>query len=351
MSKKAVLKARAILGLMLLTVAILFSAGLLTRTRSYEALTPLVGSQGHLYSESPSADGNIIGINDITFAQQIIPAQDVTNSPAQSRPRLVPLTPEELERLNDFNYLTRNIFLEYRTILLPSDIDVPEFLAKDLTIDTTVPGPQVLIFHTHSLEEFIDSDLNDPMGGIMGVGRYLAEILATQHGIEVMHYTGRFDMVNGMSARPGSYERMEPVIRQILADNPSIQMVIDLHRDGVPENHPPFITYIDGVRTAQIMFFNGLSRRYRNGQITPLDWLYNPYQRENLAFSLNLQLAANQLYPGITRRVFLREFRYSLHMMPLSTLIEVGAQNNTKQEALNAMGPLANVIAAVILGE
>ncbi|MCL2216197.1 MAG: stage II sporulation protein P [Defluviitaleaceae bacterium] len=344
MSKRAVIKARGILGLMLITVAILFSTGLLSRG-PWEHVWENAGDVfADSFSYAPEkTNGNIIGLNDIIFVPQVIPTQREVR-------KLLPPSPEYVARLMDFDYLTRNIFLVDRyTILFPSDIDVPAFLEKDLTIDTTVDGPQVLIFHTHSMEEFVDSDLNDPMGGIMGVGRYLAELLAAR-GIQTMHYTGRFDMINGISARPGSYERMEPVIRQILADNPSIQMVIDLHRDGVPEHVPPFITYIDGVRTAQIMFFNGLSRRYRNGQITDLHWLYNPYQRENLAFSFNLQLAANQLYPGITRRVYLREFRYSLHMMPLSTLIEVGAQNNTKQEALNAMPPLANIIAAVILG-
>jgi stage II sporulation protein P len=156
-------------------------------------------------------------------------------------------------------------------------------------------------------------------------------------------------MVGGLPHRPGSYERLEPVIRQILADNPSIQMVIDLHRDGVGEHVAPMVTYINGKRTAQIMLVNGLQRRYRNGIITNVYHLPNPYQRDNLAFSLNLQLAANQLYPGLARRIYLLEFRYSLHMAPLSILLEVGAQNNTFQEALNAMHPMANIIAAVVL--
>jgi len=345
MNKTAILKARAILGLMLLTAAIVISGGLISRYRGDEAVSASSLNYHIRLSGDEAANDrtndNIVGLNDIIFA----PLEPLI------RPSLRPLSDEYIGRLSNFDYLTSRIFLVDRnTILLPIDIDVPAFLEMDLTIDTTASGPQILIFHTHSMEEFIDSDLNDPMGGIMGVGRYLAQILAEVHGIETLHYTGRFDMVSGISHRPGAYERMEPVIRQILADNPSIQMIIDLHRDGVPENHPPFVTYIDGQRTAQIMFFNGLSRRYRNGEVTNLHWLHNPYQQENLAFSFNMQMAANQLYPGIARRIYLREFRYSLHMLPLSTLIEVGAQNNTKQEALNAMHPLANIIAAVVLG-
>jgi len=94
---------------------------------------------------------------------------------------------------------------------------------------------------------------------------------------------------------------------------------------------------------------NGLGRRFRNGEIIPVTSLPNPYRRENLAFSFNLQLAANQMYPDFARRIYLLEYRYSLHMSPRSILLEVGAQNNTFEEALNAVPPIANIIASIIL--
>jgi len=250
-----------------------------------------------------------------------------------------------------FDYLVSNIFLVDRyTALFPTDIDTQAFLSADLRIDTAVPGPQVLIFHTHSQERFVGSNPLDPNSGVVGVGRTLADILETSYGITTMHYTGQFDVVNGAPRRQGAYERMEPVILQILKDNPSIQMVIDLHRDGVREGAGPFVTYIDGQRTARIMFFNGLSRQARNGQVTEVPWLPNPYLRENLNLSFQLQVASNYLYPGFARRVYLREFRYSLHMMPMSMFVEVGNQYNTQVEAKRAMVPLASIIAAVVLG-
>jgi stage II sporulation protein P len=230
-------------------------------------------------------------------------------------------------------------------------VDVAEFLARDFSVCTDEDGPQVLIFHAHSLEMFADSCPDDPFTGVLGVGRHLAEILEQQHGIRTLHFMGRFDMVDGVPQRQGSYERLEPVIRQILADNPTIQVVIDLHRDGVGPHVSPMVSYVNGERAAQIMFVNGLSRRYRGGEIIPVQWLPNPYQNENLAFSFNLQLAANQLYPGFARRIYLLEYRYSLQMSPHSILLEVGAQNNTFQEALNAMPPFADILASVILCE
>jgi stage II sporulation protein P len=280
----------------------------------------------------------------------IIPEDtDFTYAVSEPLPEFVPLSHNYISQLTDFNYLTRSIFLtDPRTKLLESDIDILEFLEKDFTIDTNTDEPQILIFHTHSMEMFADSDPSDPMTGVLGVGKYLAEILEREHGIKSIHHTERFDVVDGIPQRQGSYARMEPAIRQILEDNPSIQVVIDLHRDGVGAHVAPMVTYIDGKRTAQIMLVNGLSRRYRNGEITPVTWLPNPYQKENLAFSFNLQLSANQMYPGFARRVYLLEYRYSLHMAPRSILLEVGAQNNTLLEALNSVYPAANVIASVI---
>ncbi|MCL2357087.1 MAG: stage II sporulation protein P [Defluviitaleaceae bacterium] len=332
MSKKRALQARGILAMLLLFGAVI----LLVADDGQKVL-----NENMSFAEPREKN--------VYAASVIIPTR--LEMPVMRR-QFTPPGEAHILRLEDFNYLTRNIFLADRnTILFESDINVREFLAKDFVIDTAVEGPLVLIFHAHSREMFYDSDPYDPMTGVMGAGRELAEILSRDYGIEVLHHTERFDILDGLPMREGAYERLEPVIRQILADNPSIQVVIDLHRDGVGPHVAPLVTYINGERAAQIMFVNGLSRRYRyrTGEILPADWLPNPYQRENLAFTLHLQLAANELHPDFARRAYLLPFRYSLHMLPASILLEVGAQNNTFQEALNAMPAMAEIIAAVIL--
>ena len=353
MSKKSIIKARAMLALMLVCGGVFFS--LLVPSRDLGNSYTMEEFSLKELEMLAMQNGTKPDRNDVYVAHQEQPNVILSHYVAGTqweRPRLSPPSAEEVARLSDFGFLTRNIFLEDpRTKLLRSDIDVPAFLAMDFRIDTTVDGPQVLIFHAHSMEMFEDSNPADPFTGVMGVGRLLAEILETRHGLQVLHYTERFDMLNGVPMRPGSYERLEPVIRQILADNPSIQVVIDLHRDGVEEHVAPMVTYIDGQRTARIMLVNGLSRRYRNGVATPINYLPNPYLRENLAFSLNLQVASNQLFPGFARRVYLHPFRLSLHMAPRSILLEVGAQNNTFQEALNAMPAVADIIAAIVLDD
>ena len=123
-------------------------------------------------------------------------------------------------------------------------------------------------------------------------------------------------------------------------------MVIDLHRDGVRED-TRLVTEMGGTRMAQIMFFNGLSRTTRTGDI---DYLYNPYIADNLAISFQMQLAASEYYPGFTRRIYLKGYRYNMHYCPKTLLIEVGAQTNTVEEAMNAMVPLADLLNRVLTG-
>ena len=124
-------------------------------------------------------------------------------------------------------------------------------------------------------------------------------------------------------------------------------MAIDLHRDGVAEG-THLVTEINGKPTAKIMYFNGLSRSRTNGDI---DYLYNPYIQDNLAFSLQMQLASESRYPGFVRHIYLRAYRYNLHLLPKSLLIEAGAQTNTVEEMMNAMEVLADTLCSVILGE
>ena len=105
------------------------------------------------------------------------------------------------------------------------------------------------------------------------------------------------------------------------------------------------MTQINGKPTAQIMFFNGLSRTRANGDIS---YLANPYIEDNLAFSLQMQIAATNKYPGFTRHIFLRAYRYNMHVKPKTLLIEAGAQTNTVEEMKNAMEVLADTLSIVL---
>ena len=219
----------------------------------------------------------------------------------------------------------------------------PALLSHDVTLDKEGEGPQILIYHTHSQEAFKDSG---PQGRtIVEVGDYLAELL-TQKGYRVYHDTSVYDLQSGVLDRSKAYNYALEGVNRILQQNPSIQVVLDLHRDGVSENLH-MVSDINGKPTAQIMFFNGLSRT-PEGKIA---YLSNPYLAENLAFSLKMQLGAQAYFPGFARKIYLKGLRYNLHLRPKSALIEAGAQTNTFEEVKNAMEPLAQLLDMVLQEE
>ena len=288
-----------------------------------------------------TAAANVLGRDDIEFSQSLAIS-------AGGRP--LSITEEQLAKMQDFSYLKSNYYIiDSRTTLLPQDVEPEKALSLDLSIEKTTKEPKVLIFHTHANEEFADSDMSKGLQeGIWGTGEQLKKILEEKYGIGVIHDDGQYDVVDGKRQILGAYERMEPSIREILAANPSIEVCIDLHRDGVAEG-TRLVTEIDGKTCAQVMFFNGLCRLNKDGVAQPISGLENPYLTENLAFSLQMKTAADQRYPDFSRKIYLNAYRFSLHMLPRSTLIEVGAQTNTKEEAKNAMEPLAEVLASVLL--
>ncbi len=222
-------------------------------------------------------------------------------------------------------------------------LNTEKLLSKDMTMQGGGSEPQILIYHTHSQEGFTDSIPGDESTTIVGVGEKLAQILHDKYGYNVMHYTKSFDK----ETRDDAYANALPDIEELLAGNPSIEVVIDLHRDEMPADRR-LVVDMQGRPTAQFMFFNGLCRTAKRGVLESLE---NPYLDDNLAFSFQMQTAANEYYPGITRRIYLKAYRYNMHLRPKSLLIELGAQNNTVEEVMNAIEPLAHVIHLVLAGE
>ena len=258
-----------------------------------------------------------------------------------------PVIDMSIEKLRDFDYLLGTFYtVDSSTMIGPEQLNADDLLGRNMKIDTGTEGPKILVFHTHSQEEFADSTPGDPNTSIIGIGEYLTQLLNAK-GIPTLHDTGVYDIINGQLDRSNAYENAEASIRPILEANPTVEVVIDLHRDGVAEG-THLVTDVGGKPTARIMYFNGLSRTRTNGDI---DYLYNPYIQDNLAFSLQMQLASERMYPGFARHIYLRGYRYNLHLMPKSLLIEAGAQTNTVGEMRNAMEVLAETLHQVLVGE
>lgn len=245
------------------------------------------------------------------------------------------------EELSSYEELIKAFYaVDSTTVAGEGLLRAETFLEKDMRIQGDADAPQILLYHTHSKESFADSVPGDENGGIVGAGEYLAQLLREEYGYNVIHDTGCYD-----EDRAYAYNNSLPAIETILQENPSIEAVIDLHRDEMPADRR-LVMELQGRPTAQFMFFNGLCRT-KKGEIAQLE---NPYLADNLALSFQMQAACNEYYPGIARRIYLKAYRYNMHLCPKSLLIELGAQNNTEEEIHNACDVLAHVLDLVFGG-
>ena len=338
------------------------STGLLLQQNMWEVV-PLLGygiveQQGTQNPEEDETTCRTLTTEDLISEELLLPQSEETQQTA--------LIPESVEatagtalsnfrpavqqvqidrtQLADYETLVRNFYaIDANTMAGSDQLSVEKLLGMDMTLPQEGDGPQILIYHTQSQEAFADSVPGDVNTGIVGVGECLTKILTEQYGYRVLHHTGQYDV----ETRDNAYSRALPAVEQILAENPSIQVIIDLHRDEVAEE-TKLVTDIQGRPTARFMFFNGLSRTRKTGDI---DYLANENQEANLAFSFQMQLKAAEYYPGLTRRIYLKGYRYNMHLRPRTLLVELGAQNNTVEEAINACDPLAHILDMVLKGE
>lgn len=257
----------------------------------------------------------------------------------------------DLKQLKDPKYLLNKIYTGDHKILtidetLLKEWNFEKLAKKKFRLDESIEGPKVLIFHTHAKEHFADEKAGDP--GIVAVGTALKDILEKEYGIETLQITDHFYENDNTMSTDGCYERMEAVIQTVLDENPSIQVCIDLHRDGV-NGDVKVSGDLNGEQAAKIMFVNGMTRqKNQEGTNILMKNLTNPYLEDNLAFSLQMQIEGMKYYPQLMRKIYLKGYRYSLHMKPMSLLIEMGSQNETSEEALRTVKPIAHLLAKVL---
>lgn len=249
-----------------------------------------------------------------------------------------------LAQLKDFNFLVRNFYVVDASTRVTKDLfNGEKLIGKDMKLKQTNDEPQILILHTHAHEAFIDSRTGKMEDTVVGVGTVLTDILENTYHYNVIHDTTGYDIVNGKLDRSYAYHQAKKGIEKILKQYPSIEVVIDLHRDsGAARN-----VTINGKESAKVMLFNGLSRD-KDG---PIDGLPNANLQNNLAFSLQLQLKARELFPDFFVRNYLKDYRYNLHIRPKSLLVELGTEKNTLDSAKNAMEPFAKVLDSILQGK
>lgn len=231
------------------------------------------------------------------------------------------------------------------------DINIAEELSKKPDMSIKKDGsPQVLIYHTHTCESFMDKDqgfyfesfyprTEDKRFSVVRVGDAICESLK-KAGIGSIHDTTCHDS----PSFSGSYKRSAETIDKNLAEHPSIQVTIDIHRDTIGNNErgkikPTF--RVGDKKAAQIMIMSGCDL---DGSMNFPDWEFN------LRFALRLQKSAETLYPGMTRSLFFGPVKYNMNKTHSSLLIEVGTEVNTLNEAVYSGTLIGNALVNVFEG-
>ena len=219
--------------------------------------------------------------------------------------------------------------------------DVSTALLTELQWDLYANQPTVLILHSHGSESYeytgeyqettayrtLNTDYN-----MVSIGDQLAKKLE-QAGIRVIHDRTLYDVPSYNDA----YVNARKAIQQHLADNPSICLVLDLHRDAAATETGQirYVTDTPEGTAAQLMLVLGTNHT---------GW------QDNLSFATKLQVQLEKQVPGICRPISVRAQRYNQDLCPAAVLVEVGAAGNDRQEALLAAEYLANAIISLACG-
>ena len=223
------------------------------------------------------------------------------------------------------------------------EVDVAALLREGWSCRLPREGPQVLILHTHACEAYTPQgdDQYEPSGdyrtldeghSVIAVGDELCKILEAA-GYGVLHDRTLYDY----PAYNGAYDRSGEAVRDLLEDNPTIRVVIDLHRDALGGVKTRY-TAPDGAESAQVMLLLTTGDR----------GLYHPAWRENLKLGLEVYDEMERTYRGLARPLYLSPARYNQHLCPGSFLAEVGTEANTLAEAKEAAALLGNCLVSVL---
>lgn len=227
--------------------------------------------------------------------------------------------------------------------------DIADLLTAPVELDFSGSEPRILIVHTHATESYtpepgweyqssgnyrtLDEDYN-----MLRVGRLMADLL-NQSGIPTIHDTTLHDY----PSYNGSYNNALNTIEGYLEKYPTIQMVIDVHRDALETEEGKQLstrTTVNGKSSAQIMLVVGTDE----GGLSHPDWA------KNLSWCLKLQAQMDSLCPGLSRRLSVREERFNAHLTAGSILVEVGTAGDTLSDALTAAESFTQVLVETISG-
>ncbi len=249
------------------------------------------------------------------------------------------------EKENNFSY--NSVAVDNKTSF---NIDIDNLLNAPLSIKNSENSPLVLVVHTHTTESYTPSEAYnytpqsnwrtlDTNFNMIRVGEKFSETLSNC-GINVLHDKS----INDYPSYNGSYKKTLQIIEDYIKKYPSIQIVVDIHRDSITAadgTRYKVSTEVSNAKAAQVLLIVGTSE----GGLSHPNW------RENLKLGLKLQSKLNSTYSNIARPLSIRKERFNTHATIGSMLLEIGTDANTLDEALLSAEYSAKAFADVIKSE
>lgn len=277
-------------------------------------------------------------------------------SPAVSR-RYIPSENRGIILSQTFDAPESSIYIQYgqgkiknSTTLTNSQAE--EVLDTPCTMDISdLSQPTVLIYHTHATEayepydaEYFDKTYNwrsdDNDKNMVAVGTALAQKLE-EAGIGVVHITRQHDN----PSYNGAYDKSAQTVREALEQYPTIQVILDIHRDAIQRDADTIVkavAEVEGKKAAQLMIIAGCDD---DGSLGMPRW------EENFRFSAALQDILETMYPTLCRPVFFCYRKYNMDLCPNGALIEIGSHGNTLEEAQYTAELLGNALIVLLRGQ
>ena len=236
--------------------------------------------------------------------------------------------------------------LEAGDVTAEVQIQIAGITGNATVVSAPAGEPLVLIYHTHSREAYKPTEAEpyvktvawrtlDTQHSIIRVGDALTDALADL-GVRTLH-----DRTDHETPYSKAYTRSLETTTQYKEDYASLQVFIDLHRDGYDEgtrkDSDLQVTY-EGKTYAKIMFVVGMGEGYQNA----------PNWQENYKAAKQITDELDKLVPGIAKPILVRKERFNQHLSDKTLLIEVGSNLTTLEVALNSAPVLAQALSTIM---
>jgi len=204
---------------------------------------------------------------------------------------------------------------------------------------SALPGDSlVIIYNTHTGETYSMTDrserLDGRQGGVVTVAAALQDALEGKYGIKV----ARSDKINDADY-DNAYLESEKTAKELLTGNPKARIVFDIHRDAAKSREQSLVT-VNGEKVAPILFIIGSGAHKSSAGL-----------QQNYAFAAKLSGKVNEMYPGLSLGVRVKNSNYNQYLHPHAVLVEIGTSKNSVEEAVRSAVLLADAVAGLVTEE